>query len=308
VRTLAIAAHAFRECVRQPVYLLLIALGAILILLGTQFGVFHFSRQTKMVIDLGLPTILITSIIIALYAASSSVAAEIEKKTALAILSKPVRRESFVAGKFLGVAAASLLALAALTVVLLATVRALDRGSGLVYWGSLSAALVAAGLLTWWARRSWRLGLSAALLAGFGPTVAVWLVVLSASGSGWRWEIVAAAGLAGLEVFVFAAIAVALSTRLALLPNAFACAALFVVGNLSDYYYFSYQDASWARALKYLVPNLQKFNIFDRVTEGYAIPAQALAEVFLWAGLYAAAYAAFALLVGFLLFSERELL
>ena len=53
--------------------------------------------------DSGFTTIMVLAIIHAVWAASNSVAEEIDGKTALTVLSKPVGRRSFVFGKFIGI-------------------------------------------------------------------------------------------------------------------------------------------------------------------------------------------------------------
>ena len=61
-----------------------------------------------MVVDLGLSTVLTFSTLLALLTASSTITDEIEGRTALTMLSKPLRREEFLLGKYLGVACTGL--------------------------------------------------------------------------------------------------------------------------------------------------------------------------------------------------------
>src|SRR5471030_3134671 len=56
-----------------------------------------------MVKDCGLATILITGLLISVWTASTSVAEEIEGKTAMTLLSKPINRRQFVLGKYIGI-------------------------------------------------------------------------------------------------------------------------------------------------------------------------------------------------------------
>ena len=53
--------------------------------------------------DSGLTTIMVLAILVAVWTASVSVADEIEGRTALTLLSKPISRRQFVLGKFLGI-------------------------------------------------------------------------------------------------------------------------------------------------------------------------------------------------------------
>src|SRR6202022_274511 len=53
--------------------------------------------------DPGPPPIPFAALLLALLTASSSVAEEIEGKTAVTLLSKPINRRQFIVGKFLGI-------------------------------------------------------------------------------------------------------------------------------------------------------------------------------------------------------------
>src|SRR5258708_13146156 len=53
--------------------------------------------------DTGLTTISFFCMLLALLTASSTVAEEIEGKTAITLLSKPINRRQFIIGKFLGI-------------------------------------------------------------------------------------------------------------------------------------------------------------------------------------------------------------
>ena len=56
--------------------------------------------------DSGMTLIRVLAIFAAIWAASKSVAEEIEGRTALTVLSKPVGRRQFILGKFFGISAA----------------------------------------------------------------------------------------------------------------------------------------------------------------------------------------------------------
>ena len=53
--------------------------------------------------DSGLILVMLLAILVAVWSASVSVADEIEGRTALTVLSKPVRRHQFILGKFAGI-------------------------------------------------------------------------------------------------------------------------------------------------------------------------------------------------------------
>ena len=81
------------------------------------------SDDNKLLRELGLSTLFLTSLFIAIFAASGAVAEEIENKTVMTVLTKPVQRPIFILGKFLGVTAAVILAHFICTVALLMAIR-----------------------------------------------------------------------------------------------------------------------------------------------------------------------------------------
>src|SRR3954453_15699073 len=62
---------------------------------------FTFGEDIKMYKDTGLTTISFSCLLLALLTASSTGAEEIEGKTAIPLLSKPINRRQFIVGKFL---------------------------------------------------------------------------------------------------------------------------------------------------------------------------------------------------------------
>ena len=96
-----IARATTKEAIRQPVFLLAMAIAMVLLLVNTVLPFFSLGEDVKMLKDCGLATILISSLLIAIWTASTSVADEIEGKTAMTLLSKPINRRQFVVGKYL---------------------------------------------------------------------------------------------------------------------------------------------------------------------------------------------------------------
>lgn len=111
---LTIARNTFVESVRQPIYLILIALCGIAILFTTWSAAYSMgfsdtaevSGDNKMLLDLGLATVFVVGMLLAAFLATAVISKEIERKTVLTVVSKPVSRTSVVIGKYLGVAVA----------------------------------------------------------------------------------------------------------------------------------------------------------------------------------------------------------
>src|SRR5712671_1523510 len=124
---ITIAANAFMELVRQPVFLLLMtASAAFEIFLATPYY-FAFGDEPKLVKNSTLAVMLLAGLFGAVLSASASLAREIRAGTALAVLSKPVGRTQFLLGKYTGLCVAlTLLTYVNLVAALLASRMAFD--------------------------------------------------------------------------------------------------------------------------------------------------------------------------------------
>ena len=115
--------NAFRETVRQPVFCVVLGIAGGLIALSPTFSMFTLLESERLVKDMGLSTMLVAGLLLAVLSASNVVSEEVRGRTALMVVSRPVGRWAFVGGKFLGLALAQLLALYLLGLVLVMTVR-----------------------------------------------------------------------------------------------------------------------------------------------------------------------------------------
>ena len=98
-----IARATTKEAIRQPVFLMLLGLALLLLVVNTFLPFFTFGEDVKMLKDCGLATILVCGLLLAIWTASCSIADEIEGKTAMTLLSKPINRREFIVGKYLGI-------------------------------------------------------------------------------------------------------------------------------------------------------------------------------------------------------------
>src|ERR1700722_14612634 len=105
----AVALAAFREGVRQPMYWLLAAAGFIFMSVSVFIPYFTFGEDHIMYKELGYDAIMFTAVVFGALAASMFVSDEIEGRTALTLLSKPVSRRDFLLGKYIGILLAALL-------------------------------------------------------------------------------------------------------------------------------------------------------------------------------------------------------
>ncbi len=101
-RTLPIGRNAFREAVRDRVLYNLIIFALLLIAGAIFLGALSAGQEAKIIVDLGLSSILLFGVFIAIFVGVGLVYKEIERRTLYAILSKPVGRGEFLLGKYLG--------------------------------------------------------------------------------------------------------------------------------------------------------------------------------------------------------------
>jgi hypothetical protein len=129
---LPIARNAFVESVRQPVLVIMLLIGALLQTMNTWIIGFTMGRRSvpgevtgdnKLLLDVSLATIFVLGIILASFIATSAISREIENKTILTVVSKPVGRVSVILGKYIGIACAMIVAALILIAMMLLAIR-----------------------------------------------------------------------------------------------------------------------------------------------------------------------------------------
>ena len=103
-RILAVAQNTFLEAVRQKVFAVLLIFALVLLGGASYFAEFSFQEQFKFLKDLSYAAISLTGLLVGLLGAAQLIPGEIERRTILTALCRPLRRWEFIAGKFLGLA------------------------------------------------------------------------------------------------------------------------------------------------------------------------------------------------------------
>jgi ABC-2 family transporter protein len=103
----AVALAAFREAIRQPMFWLLTAISLFLMMVSVILPYFTFGDDYKMMKQIGFDIILLFTTLFAVLTASTSISEEIEGRTAITLISKPLSRRQFLLGKFFGILLAS---------------------------------------------------------------------------------------------------------------------------------------------------------------------------------------------------------
>ena len=290
----AVAQTTFTETLRQPIYAVVVFLTWMMLVMNVALSAFSLDDDTKLLLDLGLSTLLISGLLMAAFCASGAISGEIEDRTVLTIVSKPISRTTFLLGKFVGLNAALLMAYYLSSVIFVFTVRhrviqSTGQGfDGPVLIFSLSAvaiALLVAGVgnyLFRWHFSSTLLKLALPLL-----TVALILVgfisrhwefqqfgadFASKSGAGTLPAMMAALLLIYMAILMISGVALAASTRLGQIMTLLTCTGFFLLGLVSNYVFGRFAEThTLANILYQATGNLQPFWITDALTQGRSV-------------------------------------
>ncbi len=102
MKVMTIALNTFREAIRDRILYNLLFFALIMIVVSLLLATLTVGEQSRIMIDIGLASINIFGSLIAIFLGIGLIIKEIEKKTIYNILSKPVHRYQFIAGKYLG--------------------------------------------------------------------------------------------------------------------------------------------------------------------------------------------------------------
>lgn len=268
-RVSAIALTTSREGTAQPLFWVSISLAAFALLVFVWLPFNTFGEDLKMLKESGLELMMLASVLLAVSTASTSIADELEGKTALTLLSKPISRRQFILGKFLGVMTPVLLMFFVL---------------GTFFLGVVSYKTVYDGL------ESGNIDITA---------LDCQLEMV---------QIVPGLLLTLMQTAVLAAISVALSTRLSMLANLSICVTIWVLGMLVPLIVQSSAESLETvgfvgQLIATVLPVLQHFNMHPAIAGGVIVPAS-----YMWmAALYCTLYVTFALLGALVLFEDRDL-
>ena len=118
-RIFAIANNAFLEVVRDRI-LYIIGFYAIILTIAVFFlPEIAAATEDKMFLDLGLAVMNVLSLIIAIFVGTGLINKEIEKRTILMLIAKPVSGNEFIIGKYFGLSAVLGLIVAAMSAIYL---------------------------------------------------------------------------------------------------------------------------------------------------------------------------------------------
>jgi ABC-type transport system involved in multi-copper enzyme maturation permease subunit len=113
-----LANNTFREVIRDRILYALVIFALLLIGLSLALGQLSFAEQSRISANFGLSAIHLGAVVLAIFVGSNLVYKEIEKKTILTILVRPISRLQFILGKALGLSMVILTMTAGLGLIL----------------------------------------------------------------------------------------------------------------------------------------------------------------------------------------------
>lgn len=254
---LAIALNTFLESVRQPIFFVLLIAGGLMQALNTLLSAYSMSYDktaevtgdNKLLLDMGLATVFVVASLLAAFVATAVLSREIQDKTVLTVISKPVGRPVFILGKYLGTTGAVLLAAVILLVFFQFAIRhevmttARDKLDGPVILFSSLAVLISLGLGIWGNFFYGWVFSSVATYAMAPLLIVAWLLTMFISkdwavqplSTDWKPQVMLAGACILLSMPVLTAVALAASTRLGQVMTIVVCAGFFLLGLLSNY-------------------------------------------------------------------------
>lgn len=258
LRVLAIARNTFIESLRQPVLLMLVLGNGLLTILITWMSAFSLADietaevqgDNKVLLDVGLSTVFGCGALIAGFIATAAISREIENKTILTIVSKPISRWIVVFGKFLGVSGAILIATVIMLTFLLMAVRhgvmstAADTVDMPVVVYALGAVLIAA-MSGAWGNYFYRWNFPQVMTLLLLPLILGAYVAMLFTHKDWKFQgllidlkpqILTACACLSMAVLVLTSIAIAASTRLGQVMTIVVCMGVFVLSLMSNYF------------------------------------------------------------------------
>jgi len=271
-RTLWISRVTFLEAVRQRFFAFLLVLSAAMVLSSVSFRVFDFGHgELKFIADFGFGGMFFFGSVLAVVMTAQLFFSEIDNKTALTLLAKPLSRAEFLLGKFFGAWA-----------VLGVFVLVLAGLQGVVLWAREQELIAAA-------EQAGKIPATFSIVGLYELVLLQWLrlgVVISI--------VLAISALA--RTFLFAVVVGSLAVVAGQLQW-IAQDALLRPTDSPVYAFFLWVSTR-------LIPNLQQFNLADALVLGSsAVEDGALIAV----GFSGVAYLAAYLTLGSLIFRRREI-
>ncbi|MGL6075964.1 MAG: ABC transporter permease [Fimbriiglobus sp.] len=304
----AVALAAYREAWRQPMFWLIISGAKTLIGFAVVLPYFTFGDDFKMMKQIGYDIIMLAAILFGILAASISISEEIEGRTALTVMSKPVNRRQFLLGKFTGIMMACAAMCLMLTVTfnwaLIAQVEydQINKDTAIDPMVEEAKSIVAPLFQKVMPNGPAR-GIAGGAGLWFGETLGNSIGVFLGFG----------------QVMILLAVTTALATRLPFITNLVICLFLYFLGHLAPVIVRVTEQMSdkqssaiglvsfFGNVFDTLLPALEFFSVGPAIIRESPLGVVSFLLYVLTVNGYALIYTTIALLIGLLLFEDRDL-
>lgn len=229
LRLTTVAYNAYREAVRARVLIGLAGVAVAVAFYSLIVGAFTLRDAPRVVADLGSTAISFFSIAVAVLIGATSLYRELEMKTVLPLLARPIRRSEYLVGKYLGtmlVVVTFVMAEGGLVLMMSAVMGGRSVGLVVGIGAALVALLVAAALHSSRLRTFAPIPWSAAMMVAG--------LLLCAVAPGERSLIFTSCALTVLEVMVVAAVATLFSSFSTPFLSSLLTLGVFIVGRNAD--------------------------------------------------------------------------
>lgn len=313
----AVGLASFLEGLRQWMFWLLVLLACLAMVVSIFVPYFTFGEDYLMVKQLGYDTIMLAAVLFGGLAASLSISEEIEGKTAITVMSKPISRRQFMLGKYLGIILAALFMFGMLGVFFESVLLVKHWWDKLepiseVVESEISQARIGVVATPIWVNKmiqSWGFpGFFSDFLRGIGQWLAHSLDTLPGL------------VLCFSQVMVLVALAVALATRVPMVVNMTTLLVVFFLSHLTPVLVTiakksqQTQPGPVSQILGFvsgvfdtILPDLSSFSMDPALLSDSAPPAGLFAQYLASVTLYGVVYTSIVLLFGLILFEDRDL-
>ncbi len=120
IAVFSLASHTFWDALRERAFSVVLIFAILVLVLSRLVAPLALGEARRITIDLGLAAIGAFTVLLVVLLGTRMVQKEIDSRTILVLLSKPVSRSEFLLGKFLGLAAVATASVLAMALVLIA--------------------------------------------------------------------------------------------------------------------------------------------------------------------------------------------
>lgn len=299
----AILRNTYREIVRQPIFYFLVCVFGALIFLSQYITLFAFGAEISMMKEMVIASIALCGLLLALFASTTVITEEIENKTVITVLSKPVYRNEFILGKFFGILYAIFLVILFFSLLFTLTLWMSKASSSFFTFRDYSK----------FVEKSWqdvslnpqKLSMDEAALALKSTYLSQYLFKF------FQEDLVAVYKgifLTFIQIILLSSVSILASCVFSSVVNVAICFFVFILGHLWEYTVSLLVEfplgAFFAKILSWFIPNLEYFNLSWAISVNKPIPFSYLVNV----TCYGFLYTMIALMGAMFLFKDREVM